>query len=121
MLNKAGLTDDDSDAIVEKINSNQVARIVLAGNGFGDAGAIKIAEALTNNRAVKYISLHNNKIGNAGAQAFAKMLRVNNTLTTLFLSANQFDAASESEIVKANAERPTPMAQSLNGLVLNGC
>lgn len=61
-------------------------KLDLSWNGFGDEGALAMAEALKFNSSVEYVDLSNNRVTDEGALVLSKGLEVNDVLTTLKVS-----------------------------------
>lgn len=61
-------------------------KLNLSWNGFGDEGALAMAEALKFNSSVEWIDLSNNRITDEGALVLSKGLEVNDVLKTLMVN-----------------------------------
>lgn len=68
--------------------------------GFGDAGAIAIADAMRDNTIVKSLVIRNQAIGDDGCTAIADILGRNDTITNLDLSMNHICNVGATEVAK---------------------
>ena len=68
--------------------------------GFGDAGAIAIADAMRSNTRVETIVIRNQAIGDEGCSALAAVLCGNSSVKTLDLSMNHICNVGAQEIAK---------------------
>ena len=85
--------------------SQNMTKLVLDSNGFGDRGATTLAETLKENRTLQQLSISDNSIGLGGASALAETLKENRTLQQLRVSDNsigQEGATALAETLKEN-------------------
>jgi hypothetical protein len=82
---------DDVDAIIiaEMLRANTtVARVDLARNGIGDAGAQALAQMLAENSTIEYFNLESNAFGERGGLALCEALQKNTRLQYLNIMYN---------------------------------
>ena len=75
----------------------------IFGNQVGDEGALRLAEALTQNSTLTSLNLIFNKMGGEGAGRLAEALVINSTLITLDLSSNQVGDEGAARLAEALA------------------
>lgn len=63
-------------------------KLVLSKNGYNDADATKIADALAGNKVIKVVDLSDNELSDVGCKAFEICLDSNKSVSTLTLSGN---------------------------------
>ena len=78
-------------AAVRTVVINRLTTVDLAGAHIGDAGAIELCVALSNNSALTVLSLRDNGLTVRAAQALRRVLEQNSTLTALDVSSNPLD------------------------------
>jgi Ran GTPase-activating protein (RanGAP) involved in mRNA processing and transport len=82
-------------------DNSTVLRMLLAGNSIGAEGAAMLADALHSNAALKMLHLDCNQVGDAGAARFSDALRVNSTLTALHLAHNKIGDSGVAQLANA--------------------
>ena len=82
-------------------DNSTVLRMLLAGNSIGAEGAATLADALHSNAALKMLHLDCNQVGDAGAARFSDALRVNSTLTALHLAHNKIGDSGVAQLANA--------------------
>mmetsp|Transcript_65617 Transcript_65617/g.211724 ORF Transcript_65617/g.211724 Transcript_65617/m.211724 type:complete len:198 (-) Transcript_65617:123-716(-) len=75
-------------------------RLELNCCGVGSAGAIALAEVLTDNKTMQVVELMNNSIDDEGGKALLEMLKKNRKLKQLQVSLNQISAELQAQIDK---------------------
>ncbi|PIK52516.1 hypothetical protein BSL78_10614 [Apostichopus japonicus] len=96
-------------------------KLDLSWNGFGDEGALAMAEALKFNSSVEWIDLSNNRVTDEGALVLSKGIEVNDVLKTLKLTLNPLTAAGAMALLLAIEKNTNSSLQELDltGIVLN--
>ena len=89
----------------QKAASLSIAAFCAFGAVLGDDGAISLAGALCQNRALRQLQLQDNAIGEPGGQAFAAALQHNQHLTLLkLLPGNQDVSLKLAQLVQRLAQ-----------------
>ena len=84
-----------------EFNLGSCEELRLLNAKLGDAGAKRLAAALTTNRRVKFVDLWSNGIGPEGATALARALEGNKILEKLWLNENKVGAAGATALAAA--------------------
>lgn len=107
---KAANKPNGVSALVEVLEAGLLTKLVLNNTipKIGNDGAIKLAKASANNKALTHLSLDENDIGNGTVSAIATMIK-NSSLVALSLRKNKFCQDDERTILTANS-RPKELA-----------
>ena len=95
-----GGADEERDGSNFKGDDDEYVNLEDIDMGFGDDGAIAIAQAMRDNTVVKSISLRNHAVGDKGACALAETLLGNTSVARLDLSMNHICNIGATEIAK---------------------
>lgn len=87
-LQPRSLGQSRPDGTTVSLGGSRLAVIDVSWNGFQDAGATAVANALAANTSLKRVDLSHNRIEGKGAIAIAESLEENNTIVALNLSHN---------------------------------
>ena len=103
-LSCSDITSEGMDYL-NKIPKHVITELDLANNGFGDRGAIALAEMLKESRTLQQLNISDNSIGQGGATTLAEVLKENGTLQQLNVSRNSIGpggATALAEMLKEN-------------------
>jgi hypothetical protein len=89
-LNLSGVKlGENIEDVIEFVDSNSLAALILDGCRISDKGCAMIAEYLRKNETITFLSLRDNRIGSNGTKALAKALKSNKTCTHINLLGNR--------------------------------
>ena len=88
-LNHCGFGDRGAVAVAEAVRTDSTVRSLwLCGNAIGPRGALRLAHMLAKNRTLETLVLSDNQIGDDGCQALFDVMPQNSSVTELNLGAN---------------------------------
>jgi len=92
-------TDIEAIIVAELLKANTtVARLDLARNQIGDAGACALAMMLRENTTIEYLNLESNTFGERGGTAFLEALDFNTSVQYLNLTYNSVTSGTQAAI-----------------------
>ncbi|ELW72569.1 hypothetical protein TREES_T100012808 [Tupaia chinensis] len=93
---------------------NDQAVLDISYNGFGDAGASAVGEALKTNNVLEELNMSCNRISAVGALSLGQGLRVNQTLRTLVVSRNPMQSDGCFGLLKSVQDNPASALELLD-------
>mmetsp|Transcript_23126 Transcript_23126/g.49951 ORF Transcript_23126/g.49951 Transcript_23126/m.49951 type:complete len:309 (+) Transcript_23126:102-1028(+) len=88
-LSQKGLCDDNLDVLTKVLKKSKVLESLYLRDNQITLADGKFADALANNRTLRYLGLQSNKVGAEGAKRLADALKVNQTLLNIRFWNNQ--------------------------------